>query len=144
LEQLATGNPGVYELFPARLSKRAALDKELFAILVENAAKGIGPSATADTLVTYLAATWQAKELMWLGYLKRRRDNPQPNDNGTSARCIEKCPSYFSDEISGKMPSGSYLGFVFCKVITELRKYLDSDCIKRLVGSLFLSIDASY
>jgi len=80
LEQLACEEPGVFEAFPCFLSSKAGLDKECFDNIVDNAGKGIGPGAAAESIDRKHAARWQSKEIQWASHLRRRRKQPQPFD----------------------------------------------------------------
>jgi hypothetical protein len=61
LERLLTNEPGVFEMFPTYLSKRAGLDKTIFKMIVENAIRGIGPSSTAASAASHHISKWQPK-----------------------------------------------------------------------------------
>jgi hypothetical protein len=64
LEQLACEEPDMFEQFPCYLSAKAGLDKECFDNIVDNAVKGIGPAAAADSIDRKHAARWQSKEII--------------------------------------------------------------------------------
>jgi hypothetical protein len=145
LDQLACEEPDVFEEFPCYLSSKAGLDKSCFENVVDNAVKGIGPVAVAESIERKHAATWQSNEIKWAGHLRRRRSNELFTDEkDIPAEEVEKCPEYKSDEMGGVTPSGAYLIHMFCREVERARKHLDADCIKRLITSLFMSIDASY
>jgi hypothetical protein len=146
LEQIACEAPHISEEFPCYLSSRAGLDKELFDNIVDNAVKGIGPGAMAETIERKHAARWQAKEIKWLGHVRARRKLPAGpfDEQDIPVEEIEKCPEYKSDEMGGVSPSASYLIHMFCRETERLRGYFDAECIKRLITSGTLSLDASY
>jgi hypothetical protein len=63
-EQLACEEPDMFEQFPCYLSAKAGLDKECFDNIVDNAVKGIGPAAAANSIDRKHAARWQPKEII--------------------------------------------------------------------------------
>ena len=112
-------------------------------IITENATKGIGPNAMAEVIRKNHFRTWQKKEIKWIGFLKKRKNHPSVGDNLDLSK-VTKCPCYCSDEIGGRLPSGNWLVSMFCTVVSRLRKYLDGECIARLMNSKIVALDASY
>lgn len=138
--------PELTDLFPCYLSARNAIDIKLMDTVINNAVKGIGPSAMVENLVTWHELQWQKTENQWAGHVVEKLQNPSISQLGTPTRRseIEKCPAYFSSKLGGCVPSGKWLIEMFCVVIQRNRHYYDSECIKRAKSSKLLAIDASY
>lgn len=145
LEQLAVEDPDVYELFPFLLSSQNGICKRYFNGIANNAVKGIGPGAAAETMARNHGAKWQSRELQWAGHLRCRRLKPHVTDEvNIDASEIVKCPEYTSEEMGGITPCASWLLLMFNRAIEKIRAYLDSECLKRLSTSTMFAIDASF
>lgn len=145
MDQIEAINPELIDLFPCNLSSKNAIDKNLMNIIIHCAVKGIGPSAMAENISAWHELHWQKLEKQWARYVIKWLAQPAPNQLPPIRRDeIQKCPFYFSEELGGCTPSGKWLIHMFCVVIGKLRKYLDSECLKRAKATLILAIDASY
>lgn len=145
MSQIGDSNPEIIDLFPCHLSKKNAIDKQLLDLVIHNAVKGVGPYATAEMLISWHQLEWQKKENLWARHIIQQLIQPSALDPLPRNRSdIEKCPEYFSPGIGGCTPSGKYLVEIFCLVVKRMRRYYDSECIKRARSSLIIAIDASY
>lgn len=144
LTQIYGVYPSLEDAFPCILTHINGIDKGLMELVVEYPTKGLGPASLSDALVTFHERNWQRKENGWAIFVKQRLLNPTIRDLAINRNEIEKCPSYFSKEICGAIPSTSYLTHMFCKYIDSIRFYLDSEVLKRSRSSECASLDASY
>lgn len=144
LLQIRNRNHGVYELFPCILSHINAIDKKVHDLVLDMAAKHVGPSSVADTILQWHEMTWQRREIQWLSHVKSRIDNPLLFESVHNFKNIEKMPSYFSRDMCGGSPSGNYLLDGFNQYIYDRHDYFDVEVIKRIQSSFVLAIDASY
>ena len=113
-------------------------------IILHSAAKGIDPSAMAETLTSWHELEWQRRENQWAKHVIKRLDQPVVGQEQITREEIQKCPEYFSKELGGCIPSKSWLVEMFCNVVESKRQYYDSECVKRARTSKILAIDASY
>lgn len=144
LKQIDDIHPELHNVFPCHLTSRNAIDKQLMNLIIHCAVKGIGPAAMAECIASWHELEWQLGENEWGRYLLTHLNQPSANQRSIRREDIEKCPEYFSLEMGGCVPSGSWLIEMFCVLIRRMRPYLDSECIKRAKSSRVLSIDASY
>ena len=113
-------------------------------LIVHCAVKGVGPNAMAENIIAWHHLEWQKRENQWAHYVTKRLRQPMVVQQQISREDIQKCPEYFSRRLGGCTPSGRWLVNMFCTVITRMRHYYDSECIKRASTSKVLAVDASY
>lgn len=146
LKQIGAIKPELLEIFPCHLQRKNAIDKKLMTMVVHCSVKGIGPVAMCDMISSWHELEYQKKENQWAAHVHEKvTDQPTVTQTRINNREeIQKCPDYFSKEMGGCVPSGSWLVKMFCLVITEFRHYYDSECIKRAKSSKVIAVDASY
>ena len=144
LAQIEEENPALLLEFPCTLSAINGIDNELMDLIVFNASKSIGPSAMSDMLLSFHEKRWNEKEIKWLAHMKSRILQPLPSDRKYDRDLVEKCPSYFSEELCGSIPSSKYLVLMFNRYVTAKRQYFDSEVLKCCKRSTLISLDASY
>jgi hypothetical protein len=121
------------------------MDKALYESIVNDAVKGIGPAANAETIERDHLGTWQKKEIQWAAHLRRRIAKPMVHDlQMNDSDEVEKCPEYYSKDMGGQTPCASWLIHMFNVITEKLRPYYDSECLKRILSTMFMSLDASY
>ncbi len=144
LVQIEEENPSLILEFPCTLSAINGIDNELMEVIIFNASKSVGPSATADMLLSFHEKRWNQKEVKWLSHVKHRIKQPSPFDRRYDRNAVEKCPSYFSEEMCGCVPSSKYLVLMFNRYITARRRMYDSEVLKCCLRTSIISLDASY
>ena len=144
LQQIGDRYPEIMDLFPCHITHQNAIDKKLMNLIIHNAVKGIGPIATRESLVAWHELEWQKRENLWANFALKKLNQPTINQRNIDRADIEKCPHYFSLELGGCVPGGSWMVQMFCSTVQKMCHYYDSECIKRAKTSKVIAIDASY
>ena len=89
-------------------------------IIAHCAVKGVGPSAMAESIASWHELEWQKKENLWASYILKKLNQPTVLQGTVDRSEIQKCPEYFSTEMGGCVPHGSWLIKMFCSSIKKI------------------------
>ncbi len=148
LEELAAAHPGVYHLFPCHLSPNAGLDKQIVELAIKAATSGMGVTAVRDYITISHNHHWHCRYVLYLEFLKDRKNNPHVMDHGFNEQLFPNLassfPEYESSDLCGRVPSDGYLLRMFNAVTEKQEKWMDSLHQRRLADSRIIAFDCSY